>query len=506
METAALAEIVPAAGAPASAVHEMHEPVDTHGAARQRIGGFLWRHRFLAAALVVNVVLVAALGRALVERHEMRLQKERAERQFAAVRKLAQGMAFDAHQALDRVPGGLAARKLIVDTTLAYLQRVSADAVDPLLRVELAAAYRRIGDIQCAAAGGVAGEAGGAMASYDHALALVEPLLAGASPARAAQSELALVAARKGALLMALGRWGEAETIGLHGLDAAQRLAGAPAAGPAEQRLLGMHYRLLTSLYQRAGQPKALAAIAAQAVPQLEKLVAARADDLDNVSNLAAIHAIRAVHLEQDVGTPEARHAALGEYYQSLAVMKAVYERHPTHRTLAADYGRVNRDTGLLLSQLGRPADALEYHRRAVEIATALAALDPGDARLRMERGLMLARLAAALRTTGDAPGGVAAAQQALALFDGLPEPLRDDVVVQYERAAAHLELGQALEAQAAARRTPGERRAELIAACVHHERARRLLDENLKRRPVTTAAAEQVSEADAAVARCGKV
>ena len=79
----------------------------------------------------------------------------------------------------------------------------------------------------------------------------------------------------------------------------------------------------------------------------------------------------RIAQLEQDLGTPEARQSALGEYYQSLAVMKAVVERQPTQPALAADYGRVNRYTGQLLAQLGRPAESLEYHRRAVEIVNA---------------------------------------------------------------------------------------------------------------------------------------
>src|SRR2546421_9817523 len=112
-------------------------------AQRARVRRFFWRHRFLGAALVVNVVLTAALVNALLERYEARLAKQHAERQFGAVRKLADVFVFDVHQALDRVPGAAAARKTILDTALAYLQRLSADAADPLLRVELARGYRR---------------------------------------------------------------------------------------------------------------------------------------------------------------------------------------------------------------------------------------------------------------------------------------------------------------------------------------------------------------------------
>jgi len=470
------------------------------------VRGVLWRHRFTVAALLLNVVLAAALVQALVERHEARLAQQRAERQFAAVRALAEVFVVDVHRALERVPGSAAVRQTIVDTAVTYLHRLGGDALDPPLRIDLAGLYRRVGDIQAAGMAAAAVDGGAAMMSYDRGLALVEPLVAQAQAARAAHTEFAMLAERKGALLMALGRWSDAEALGLRGLGTARRLVAADPANPADRRLLGTQYRFLTSLYQRAGKPKEFAAVSAQAVEQLEQVVAMRAaEDVDSVADLAAIHTIRAVQLEQDLGTPEARQSALGEYYQSLAVMKAVVERQPTQPALAADYGRVNRFTGQLLAQLGRPPESLEYHRRAVEIVTTLAGQDPSDVRMRVERAEAHAQLGAALRATGDNAGAAAASQQALAIFDALPDTWRDAVAIQYERAGAHLELGRALEAQAATRRTPPERHAELIAACVHHARAQRLLEENLKRRPGTAALADKLSEVEAALARCGQ-
>src|SRR5438132_7358276 len=70
-----------------------------------RIRSFAWRHRFLLIALFANAVLATALVNALVDRFEALLQRQRAERHFAAVRQLADAFIVDVHKALERVPG-----------------------------------------------------------------------------------------------------------------------------------------------------------------------------------------------------------------------------------------------------------------------------------------------------------------------------------------------------------------------------------------------------------------
>ena len=478
------------------------------GAWSYRAGRLVLRHRAaVAAALLVNLALVGGLGLAAWQRHEAQRQKELAEQNLADARKLANMFIFDLQKALERVPGSLQARKTMVDTALAYLQRLSTETGgDPALQLELVTGYRSIADMQGGGTSSSLGDTQGAMASYDRGLALVQPLLAPGPLQRAAQVESATLATRKGALLMTLGRWKEAEAQGVSAMSAAQALADAEPSNHAHQRMVGGVYRLLASLYQRSANVGAFDKTYEQAVRHYEKLRTLKPDDLDTASELGALHAVRAVHLQQNIGTTEARLRALDAYRKSLDVMRPAYEKNPLYLTLASNYGKVHGYAGLVLSMLGRPQESLEYHRRAVEISTALASRDPGDARARAEQAEAHGRLGVALRQVGDLVGSVNHSTQALALLESLPELTRGEVVVEYNRAVARLELGTSLEALAARQAQPALRRTDLALACVHHREALRLLEGNLKRRPANRMTEETSGAVRRAVSRCGKV
>ena len=477
------------------------------GAWSYRAGRFVLRHRAaVGAALVANLALVAGLSLAAYEAYEANRQKERAERHFAGVRKLANVFIFDVHKALEQVPGSLAARKMLVDTALAYLQQLAVEAKgDAALQLELAAGFRSIGEIQGSGTMASLGDSKGAMASFDQGLALVRPLMASAGPTqRTAQAEFVKIAGRRAALLMALGQWKDAEAQGQAAVDAAQQLAAAEPGSRDYQRAVASQHRFMTSLYQRAARKDEFERSFLTAKRQLEALVASRPDDVDSVADLGAVHAIRAVHLAQNVGTREARLEALTEYQRSLQVMGPVYEEQPLHKMLAGNYGRVNGYTGLLLTGLGRPQEALAPLRRSIEVSAALAAKDPGDVRTRTEQAEGHGRLAVALLSTRDAQGAVEQTRQAIALFDGLPETTRNEVVVQYNRAVSHQQLGEALRARAAGARDAASAKADREAACVQHRLAAALLEDNLKRRPSSPMSQRTQSDVKAAMAQCG--
>lgn len=467
------------------------------GAWSYRAGRFVLRHRAaFGAALVANLALVAGISLAAYEAYEANRQKERAERHFASVRKLANTFISDVHKALERVPGSLAARKMLVDTALAYLQPLAQEARgDAALQLELAAGFRNVADIQGAGTMASLGDTRGAMASYDQAMALVQPLLGPGPHQRAAQAEYVAITARRGALLMAQGLWKEAEAQGLAGLPTAQALAAAEPSF-ANRRLLALQYRFLTSLYQRSSRKDAFEATFAQAKQAVDALVAMRPDDPDSVANLGALHGVRAVHLAQNIGTREARLEALEEYRRSIALMRPAYEKHPLHSVLASNYGKVHGYSGLLLSGLGRPQEALADLRKAIEVSEALGAKDPGDVRTKTEQAEAHGRLGVALLKTGDLGGAVQATERAIAIFDGLPETTRNEVVIQFNRAVAHSQLGQVLDKRAAA----GDR----AAACAQHRIAADLLVENMKRRAPSPMSRNVQRDVQAAVEKCG--
>lgn len=475
------------------------------GAWSHRAGRFLLRHRaMVGAALLANLALVASLGLAAFEALEAQRQKARAERHVASVRSLAEVFIVDIDQAIARLPGALQARRTIVDTGLTYLQQLSREAgTDPALQLELAAGYRHIGDIQGAGSMGSLGDSDGAMASYDRALALVQPLMKASPNRHAAQHEYVMTATRKGILLMAQGRWDEAETLHDAGVAAGLALVRDQPGNYAYQRALANQWIHLANLHQLAGHAERFLAASEQALLQLQKVNTLKPDDLDIVSNLSAVYGMRAMQLlDNDTSAPTQR-LALAEYRRSLAVMQAAHEKNPGHVIIATNYAKVHSLIGSLLADLGEHRDALAHVRRAVELTDDLAARDPDNVRVRGDQALAYDDLGYALMALRDVPGAVAAYAHSIDVYTRLPQSTRDEVLRQYNLGVVHYHHGPALEARAALRTHPAERRADVAAACGNYRQSEQLLRLNEKRQPSNALTIAARKETQDALRRC---
>jgi eukaryotic-like serine/threonine-protein kinase len=149
------------------------EPVVARPAsAAYRSGKFIKRHKLsLAVAAVVAMVMVGGAVAIVREARVARMQQGRAERRFNDVRALANSLLFDIHDSIRDLPGSTAARKLLVDRALKYLDSLSQEASDvPDLQRELAAAYERVGDVQGNPYFANLGDTAGSIASYRKAL------------------------------------------------------------------------------------------------------------------------------------------------------------------------------------------------------------------------------------------------------------------------------------------------------------------------------------------------
>ena len=151
-----------------------------------RASKFIIRHRAgSAAAAATAVLLLAAL---FVTVHEARTARQqahiaqqqaemarehraRAEKRFNDVRKLANSLLFELHDAIQDLPGSTPARKLIVEKSLEYLDSLSAESSDdPGLLRELATAYERVGELQGHYLASNLGETANSLVSYQKAL------------------------------------------------------------------------------------------------------------------------------------------------------------------------------------------------------------------------------------------------------------------------------------------------------------------------------------------------
>jgi tetratricopeptide (TPR) repeat protein len=95
----------------------------------------------VAAATLTVGSLFAGLT---VANHERKI----AERRFTDVRQLANKL-FDIDEQVSRLQGGTEARRFILETSLEYLRRITADVrMDPELALEVGAAYLRVAGVQ----------------------------------------------------------------------------------------------------------------------------------------------------------------------------------------------------------------------------------------------------------------------------------------------------------------------------------------------------------------------
>ena len=120
-----------------------HEPIGARPETiAYRTRKFVRRHRWSVSAAAL-VVVALALALYIVNR-----ERALAERRFTQVRQLANRL-FDIDAEVRTLAGGSKARQLIVDTSLDYLNRLSADArTDTNLALDLGTAYIRVGRVQ----------------------------------------------------------------------------------------------------------------------------------------------------------------------------------------------------------------------------------------------------------------------------------------------------------------------------------------------------------------------
>ncbi|MBA3895152.1 MAG: serine/threonine protein kinase [Gemmatimonadales bacterium] len=153
----------------------VHARPDTFG---YRAGKFVRRNRVpVAAGVLLALALVGGTATTAYQASAARAAQDRAERRFADVRKLANALLFDYHDAIRDLRGAGPVRERMVRDALGYLDGLAQESgEDPSLQHELAGAYHRIGDLQGGEPSSL-GDTEGAARSYGKALAILESLL-----------------------------------------------------------------------------------------------------------------------------------------------------------------------------------------------------------------------------------------------------------------------------------------------------------------------------------------
>ncbi len=331
----------------------------------------------LVLTLVAGVIATAwQAHKATIQEHRARAEQARAERRFNDVRKLANSVLFDYHDAIKSLPGATKVRERLVKDGLTYLDSLAGEAHDdPALQRELAAAYERVGDVRGGESSGSLGDIAGAAESYNKGLKIREVLVAGNPRDTQARRDLASSHQKIGYRLLDTKEASDGfehlqKALTLH-LELTQE---EPANADFQLDLAATRNQLALALSERGDLPGALEQNRA-ALAICEKLVASnpRSQRYRRALWSSEDKVGYMLHLQNDVpGAIEANHKAL-------ALGNALLAEDPIN----ADYRRrlvVTYQHGGDYRKASDKRGALEYFRKAAELDEELLVADPGNA------------------------------------------------------------------------------------------------------------------------------
>ena len=284
---------------------------------------FVRRRRYpLLAAACVLLSLIGGLVAAVIQARKAEHARLVAEDRLTRMVDLSDRSLSDVYDLMERLAGGMPARKEMISTSLAFLEGISKEAgPDPRLRVALAKAYRRLGDIQA----DPSSKSGGwpdSLKSYRAAAALLEgiPQMTGSDgePLRTWLD----VQDKAGGLLVEMGRFDEARSLLRRAIAVAADVRN-PAAGKELRHAQGCLYLSLSKAIHpeiQASRP-----VAEIAVRSLDQLAREFPSDAEIRYDLSRAYTERAYLDWNLVGTP----AAVGDYRNAVELREGVVRERP---------------------------------------------------------------------------------------------------------------------------------------------------------------------------------
>jgi tetratricopeptide (TPR) repeat protein len=299
-----------------------------------------WLPLLAATAAVLALVIGATV--ALVQAREARRARQRAEDRLTLMVGLSNRSLTDVAALMERLPGATPARQALVGANLDLLKKLSSNAgLNVPLRISLAKAYHRLGDVQ-----------GGPDVP---------------SPMDRASAEESFRAA--GALLEGIsGREGGIEPVFLW-LEA--------------QRKIG------TLLDARSDTTNAIAVLS-RAVAEADQLPAAQREEKNVRQSVAAMYMI----LSRSSGHDDLKRA--GEYAAlCLKEFEALNRSYPNDADLQYDLSRAYVQAGFIMLTQGDPSATAPHYEKALRLREQLVNEHPSDTLYRRSLLLMYQHYAA---------------------------------------------------------------------------------------------------------------
>ena len=414
------------------------------------------RRGWVIGAALVLLSLAIGLGVALQQAQVAKKERARAEKRFDDVRQLANDFLFDFHDAIADLPGSTAAREMVVSRALTYLEVLSEESEDDdTLRLELADAYLRIGDVQGEPGGASLGDTSGALRSYRRAAGLIRSLAGDTDQAALDLRELRTLR-RIGQLQALQGDTAFAEETFRQALKLADGLRSS-LGEPADDSQLSTELQegaadvwlaLGRLLYNERRLPESTDAYG-RALDIRRALVSRHPADSGMQASLAGVY----MRVGEAYLVQEQVDEAIASYRRALEIDRRLAEAEPHivdySHALMADYSALA--TAYLTSE--KPLEALDMLAGAIDIGERIAADDPRDSRAQRSVSILYSMRSDAFFGAGRFDEGIASGMQALELRRqrSAADPanqraLRELGVSYFKLGDAWLKRGQALD------------------------------------------------------------
>jgi serine/threonine protein kinase/tetratricopeptide (TPR) repeat protein len=379
-----------------------------------RTAKFVRRHKAgVVASCAVALTVLAALAVTLREAHIARVERARAEHRFNDVRKLANSLLFEIHDAIRDLPGATRARGLLVQRGVEYLDSLSGESHGDLaLQRELAAAYEKVGDVQGQALQANLGDKAGAVSSYEKALSIRKSLADAAPGDLSLRRELIANYGKLSDLFWNLGNSAAAMEKSQKALAVAQSLYDSNPQQVGYRRLLAA--ALLDYGYKQAmvgGNAVSGLDNTKKATALLEQLVAEDPQNkrLHRTLGLSYSRAGEIVSLD-----PQHSAQALGYYRKGLAVQSALSQADPNNAELRRLAAYDQYAVGQALANVGNYSEALQNERAALAVFRDLSGGDAGNVELKQDIGYVQSDLGKTLLLSGNLRAAIQQLQDAL--------------------------------------------------------------------------------------------
>ena len=411
----------------------VHARTSTFG---YRMGKALQRHRVAIPAAMLAAVLI--LGFAGTTWWEAR----RAERRFQQVRSLAASVMFELHDSIQRLPGSITARELLVRRALEYLERLSREAGDrPDLQLDVALGYARIAEVQGFMGESNLGRLQASLASYRKAKAILDRLVRRTPGDASLRHDYNEVANHLAGQLSVTGDLEGAKEVTRKNVAFAEASVQANPGNATALADLSATLAELADVYSNQ-QQYAEAIPLRQRVEQLTANLVGMRPESDETRRSLALAKKRLGAL---YGVMKRYEECRAEYEQAREIDERRAAASPLDNRVALDLSYDYSDLGWVAARMQHYPEALAAHRRALALRTAAAQADPKDRRAATAMASSTRRIGTLLHKMGDLPGSLEMLQRAAALQEELVKRAASDWQAVRDLADVHIDIAETL-------------------------------------------------------------